>query len=95
MIIGYATSYVTYATFQDIQIRLYNQSTGQYSYYASYIFTNVTYNHTVIPINISLGAIAAGWYDVYTYIAGGGQAIDGNDVISLSYTILPVTIVSS
>jgi hypothetical protein len=94
MITGYATQYLTSGGFQDIQIRLYNQSTGQYFYYSSYIFYNATYNHQPIPININPGALPSGWYDVYTYILGSNIGIDGNDVLSLTYTILPVIITS-
>lgn len=94
MITGYASAFRNSAGFQDIQIRLYNQSTGQYFYYASFQFYNVISNHAPIIVNIIPGALPTGWYDVYTYFNSGGQSVDANDVISLTYTILPVTIVS-
>jgi hypothetical protein len=91
---GYATAYRSSAGFQDIQIRLYNQFTYSYYYYSSYIFYNATNNHQPIPINIDVGSIPAGWYDVYTYFISGGQSTDSNDFISLTYTLLPNGITS-
>ena len=45
-------------------------------------------------INIDVGSIPAGWYDVYTYFTSGNERTDGNDVISLTYTLLPNGITS-
>lgn len=95
MIIGHASAFrASSAGWQDIHIRLYNQSTGVYYYYSSFTFYNVTSNHQPIDVNINCGQLPAGWYDTYTYFISTGQATDFNDVISLTYQLWPNGITS-
>jgi hypothetical protein len=94
-IIGYATAYRSSAGWQDIQIRLYNQSNYTYYYFASYQFYNVVNNHQPISVNIDAGALPPGYYDVYTYFVSGGQATDTNEVLSLTYAFMPNGITSA
>lgn len=89
LIIGFATAYTSSTNFMEFRIRLYNQSTGQYFYYYTFQFYNVTYNHCPININIDCGQLPAGWYDVYTYYTYGNEITDSNDVISLTYQLWP------
>ena len=94
LIHGVATNYRDSAGFQNVSMRLYNQSTGQYFYFATYIYTNLSWNHSPIPFAFEAGGIPAGWYDVMFYVNSGYGYVDGNDAISATFLLLPVSLTS-
>lgn len=84
---GYATAYATSGANMDIYVRVYNTSTGTDYTETSLRYTNVTFNHTVIPINMNFGFLPAGWYNVITFWTAPNQAADTNDYLSLTYML--------
>ena len=90
VMIGYATGYLASGAVQNINIdiRLYNQSTGQYFYGYTYFFANYGYTHINMAININWGVLPAGWYDVYTYTSTP-TVCDANDWLSYTTFCLP------
>jgi hypothetical protein len=83
---GRYSCYTSSVGTQYTSIRIYNQSTGQYFYFNLQSFQNITYAHTVYPINITIQGTGypAGWYDVYIYTSGGNSITDSNDVLSIN-----------
>jgi hypothetical protein len=86
---GYCSYYVTASSMNYINVRIYNSYTGQYSYYNTNLFTNVTYNHAPCTISFCIKDIDAGFCNVFWYMSGSNWTSDGNDYITVTTIIQP------
>lgn len=92
-IFGKNSGYYSGAGMMQTAIRLYCQSTGIYTYLYQNAFVNNGYNHFTVPLTyiINGGLLGGtGWYDVYVY-SSSGWITDGNDQLTISVQILPVS----
>jgi hypothetical protein len=86
---GRYSGYWTSSVQCEFIVRIYNQSSGAYYYYQLNTFTNNTYNHVSMPLNLHIGNTGVGWNDVYVYV-NFGLATDGNDHLQVNALTFPV-----
>jgi len=87
---GRYSGYWTSAVQCEFIVRIYNQSSGAYSYYQLNTFTNNAYNHVSMPLNLHIGNTGAGWNDIYVYV-NYGMVTDGNDHLQVNALTFPVS----
>ena len=87
---GRYSGYWTSAVQCEFIVRIYNQSSGAYTYFQLNTFTNNTYNHVSMPLNLHIGNTGSGWNDVYVYV-NYGMVTDGNDHLQVNALTFPVS----
>lgn len=86
---GYCTYYVNASSMNYVNVRMYNSNTGQWFYYNTNLFTNITSNHAPCPISFYIRGLPAGYYNIYFYMSGSNWVSDSNDYIVVTAVVCP------